>query len=102
MLSNIHLFRCAVASNHITLQSYLEKSHRTLEKDQYHLEKIVGRRKDPRTGANEYLVKWLGYADMTWTKEHYFDNPRTIINANAAFDEGLSEYIIHDVNSGSL
>ena len=43
------------------------------------MEGIVGERENPKTGAKEYKVKWVGWKNCTWQKEGDLENAPEIL-----------------------
>jgi hypothetical protein len=89
-----------VADNVVSIQKILEDSHRSLGKGHYLIESIIDRRV-MQDGSREYLVKWLGYLEPTWTKVSNFDDPKTPKAADAAYDAGKFPYLIFDTTKGT-
>lgn len=54
--------------------------------DEYNVESIVARRKNPKTGGYEYLIKWENYPDSqnTWEPSEHLKCPDLIAKFNEA------------------
>lgn len=54
--------------------------------EEYNVEKIVARRKNPKTGGYEYLIKWENYSDSenTWEPSEHLKCPDLIAKFNEA------------------
>lgn len=54
--------------------------------EEYNVEKIVARRRNPKTGGYEYLIKWENYSDSenTWEPSEHLKCPDLIAKFNEA------------------